>query len=519
MVASRSVATNVTAASTAYTVTVSNGSCPVTGTVTLTTSAPISAATISGNLSYCEGLSTTLTAVPTDGAGPYSYLWSPGGQVTASIVVSAPGNYSAQVTDNCGGSVNTGAVTVTQNAKPTPVISPSGPVSFCGSGVLTSSIATGNVWNPGGATTQNVTVAASGSYTVTVTDGNGCIGTSAPVAVTVSESPTGVTANASDLIVCDGDLVDLTSSATMPNQTILSENFNGAAAGWTTLNSSTTTGSGNPALVAWTLRPNSYNTGGTWNTVLNSNDASQFYLTSSDAGGSGISGLTFLSSPVMNLTNYTTAALSFYHYYRDLGATDTARVQVTINGGTTWTDAQEYTTTTGAPTAFVVANISLNAYVGQSAVQFRFRYRSGWDYGWAVDNLTVTGMPAPNYSWTSVPVGFTSNVQNPTGVAVSPVPTTYTVTVTANGCPTSASVTVNPDNTDTDNDGTPDCSDACPNDPNKIAAGTCGCGNPEPGATYHQRRDRRHLLLRRHAASERLLGCTRWIRPSRYRLR
>ena len=32
---------------------------------------------------------------------------------------------------------------------------------------------------------------------------------------------------------------------------------------------------------------------------------------------------------------------------------------------------------------------------------------------------------------------------------------------------------------DSDNDGTPDVDDECPNDPNKIAAGDCGCGNPE----------------------------------------
>jgi hypothetical protein len=30
--------------------------------------------------------------------------------------------------------------------------------------------------------------------------------------------------------------------------------------------------------------------------------------------------------------------------------------------------------------------------------------------------------------------------------------------------------------TDTDGDGTPNCTDGCPNDPNKIAAGACGCG-------------------------------------------
>ncbi len=38
-----------------------------------------------------------------------------------------------------------------------------------------------------------------------------------------------------------------------------------------------------------------------------------------------------------------------------------------------------------------------------------------------------------------------------------------------------------PDNTDSDNDGVPNCSDGCPNDPSKIAPGTCGCGVVEPG--------------------------------------
>ena len=36
---------------------------------------------------------------------------------------------------------------------------------------------------------------------------------------------------------------------------------------------------------------------------------------------------------------------------------------------------------------------------------------------------------------------------------------------------------------DADSDGTCDANDLCPNDPNKITPGNCGCGNDEPGAT------------------------------------
>jgi hypothetical protein len=35
--------------------------------------------------------------------------------------------------------------------------------------------------------------------------------------------------------------------------------------------------------------------------------------------------------------------------------------------------------------------------------------------------------------------------------------------------------------TDSDNDGIPDCNDNCPNDPDKTDPGECGCGNPETG--------------------------------------
>jgi hypothetical protein len=55
--------------------------------------------------------------------------------------------------------------------------------------------------------------------------------------------------------------------------------------------------------------------------------------------------------------------------------------------------------------------------------------------------------------------------------------TTYTITSTApGGCFSQATVTVPVQTIDTDADGTVDCLDGCPNDPNKIAPGQCGCG-------------------------------------------
>ncbi|MBS1945313.1 MAG: hypothetical protein JST98_09000, partial [Bacteroidetes bacterium] len=80
--------------------------------------------------------------------------------------------------------------------------------------------------------------AATGSYGITV--GNGCNSTSASVPVTVKSSPTGVTASASAASVCsNANTVNLSSAGTAPNVTLLSQDFNGGIAPWTTTNTST----------------------------------------------------------------------------------------------------------------------------------------------------------------------------------------------------------------------------------------------------------------------------------------
>lgn len=79
----------------------------------------------------------------------------------------------------------------------TPTVTPSGPVVQCGGSVVLQA-SSGNlyVWS-NGATTQSITVASSGSYTVTVTDGAGCTGTSAAVSVTIKTPITAIITPAS----------------------------------------------------------------------------------------------------------------------------------------------------------------------------------------------------------------------------------------------------------------------------------------------------------------------------------
>lgn len=68
-----------------------------------------------------------------------------------------------------------------------PSITPSSPITLCtgASQVLTCTPSSSYNWSTG-ATTQSITVAASGSYVVTATNGNGCSGSSPATVVTVS---------------------------------------------------------------------------------------------------------------------------------------------------------------------------------------------------------------------------------------------------------------------------------------------------------------------------------------------
>ncbi|MBS1941580.1 MAG: hypothetical protein JST38_11970, partial [Bacteroidetes bacterium] len=185
------------------------------------------AGTISGNTpAICVGNGNTLTLSGASAGIGISYQWksstTAGGPYTnmGTALTQATGNLTQTtyyvVTVTCSGSGQTSTtpeVAVVVNPLPTPSITPGPTANFCVSGTLTSSAATGNVWSPGGATTPSITASASGNYTVTVTDGNGCTGTSAATAVTISTQPAALSVTpASPAAFCAGGNVNLTAS-------------------------------------------------------------------------------------------------------------------------------------------------------------------------------------------------------------------------------------------------------------------------------------------------------------------
>ena len=194
-----------------YTVTVNNGSgCSATSTATSVTVNPTPAATISasGSTTFCSGGSVTLTA----SAGS-SYLWS-NGSTASSISVANSGTYTVTVTNASGCSATSAATTVTVNAVPTATITAGGPTTFCsGSSVtLTASAGATYLWS-NGSTAPSISVANSGTYSVTVKNASGCSATSTATSVTVNPTPV-ATISASGLTTfCSGGSVTLTASA------------------------------------------------------------------------------------------------------------------------------------------------------------------------------------------------------------------------------------------------------------------------------------------------------------------
>lgn len=162
------------------TVTDSNG-CTGTASVNVTQSTILSP-TITGNLAICSGASTILNA----GAGFANYSWSTT-ETTQTITVTTAGTYSVTVSD-ASGCTGTAQATVIVSNNPTPTIT--GNTNICAGSSTTLDAGSGYtsyLWN-NNAQTQTITVNTAGTYSVTVTNNDGCSGSS-QVDVIITSNP------------------------------------------------------------------------------------------------------------------------------------------------------------------------------------------------------------------------------------------------------------------------------------------------------------------------------------------
>jgi uncharacterized repeat protein (TIGR01451 family) len=178
-------------------------------------------ATASSNSPVCEGATIQLTGGP-DGMTTYSWT-GPGGWTSSAQNATRPnatpamaGNYTLTVTDSNGCS-DDGTADVTVNAKPTATASSNSPLCEGATIQLTGGpdgMTTYSWTGPGGfsssaqnATRPNATTNITGTYTLTVTDSNGCSDDES-TSVTVNAKPTATASSNSP--VCEGATIQLT---------------------------------------------------------------------------------------------------------------------------------------------------------------------------------------------------------------------------------------------------------------------------------------------------------------------
>lgn len=276
-----------------------------------------------------------------------------------------------------------------------------------------------------------------GSVILTLTSfGNSpCGNTTATKTLTLYPLPTPVVITPSSQSICPGTIVALNAAGGVvePNA-LYSDNFNGTLS--FTMGGTTSGGS------AFTVRTSPHFAG-----VNNfaSPDNSKFVMSNmATAIGNGNAN-TQLTSASFSSVGFENLLLSYKHSYRK-GSESGVNVQISTNGGTSWTTIKNYNSNQGASDGLVSDNIDLSAYLDQSNLKIRFNYVAnvGWfsTAWWVVDDVEFSGT-APKMVWSpttglysdaGATIAYSGEI-TPNVYAKPSATTTYTATSTSSfGC-------------------------------------------------------------------------------------
>ncbi|MFH1320781.1 MAG: PKD domain-containing protein, partial [Bacteroidota bacterium] len=391
------------------------GACPSSHTEFVELYGPLSTTTSTIDETcpgFCDGEATVFT---TGGDGIYSYSWSNGGTLPV-ITNLCTGTYIVTVSNaTCGTSI-TDTVIITASSPMTLTLTPT-PASCGGSDGTASVIASGGtgpytyLWTPGGATNDIATGLSAGTYTVAVTDANGCMQTDSVTVINIG-----------------GGTANITSSVNV--------NCFGGSNGVATV---TASGGTTPYTYSWSP------SGG--NTVIATGLAAGFYtITVIDANGCIAIDTVTITEPPLLITTITSSSMVSCYGNGDGTAT------VSASGGTTsysyfWTPSggSNATATGLSPGTYTATVIDANGCSGSDAItitepsQIILTLSSTQATCGNADGSTSViasgGIPLYTYSWT--PGGDTNAVA--TGLTGG----LYTVDVTdANGCVVTDTITV-----------------------------------------------------------------------------
>ncbi|WP_294207338.1 T9SS type A sorting domain-containing protein [uncultured Chryseobacterium sp.] len=188
-----------------YRAVTSNSSGSATSTAAGLTVVSISTTGSKTDIACNGGSNGSATVVPSGGVAPYSYSWAPSGGTAATATGLSAGTYTVTVTDNSG-CQTTRTFTINQPASAVSGTTVVTNVACNGAsnGAINLTPAGGTApytfnWG-GGVTTEDRTGLAAGTYTVVITDANGCTATvnavvTQPTALVATTSQTNIACN------------------------------------------------------------------------------------------------------------------------------------------------------------------------------------------------------------------------------------------------------------------------------------------------------------------------------------
>lgn len=172
------VATGLPAGPCSITVTDAKG-CSETVSVDIVFPAPLSLDTLVTHVSCNGGTDGGILANPSGGAAPYTFAWT-GGSTSQGISNLSAGVYTVDVTD-AQGCIVSATITIQEPPAINITLTPTHVTCTGGnnSGSITTTVTGGNPgytysWAPGGQNTADISGLVAGTYTLTVTDANGC---------------------------------------------------------------------------------------------------------------------------------------------------------------------------------------------------------------------------------------------------------------------------------------------------------------------------------------------------------
>ncbi|TAK35395.1 MAG: T9SS type A sorting domain-containing protein [Saprospiraceae bacterium] len=168
------------------TVTAPNGCTEIATAIVNENIAPPTADAGANGLLNCNASSVVLNGTGSSGGNQYSYLWTTtngniaSGETTLTPTVDAAGSYTLTVTNNNNGCTSTAATTVTQSPAVTAIVASQTNTACFGEATGSATIEGGGgngsftyEWSTG-ETSATASGLSAGTYTVTVTDSEGC---------------------------------------------------------------------------------------------------------------------------------------------------------------------------------------------------------------------------------------------------------------------------------------------------------------------------------------------------------